>query len=258
MIASPGSYGPIGGYGLDGYSYGSLGNAYHTPDVQSILMAAGMAPGSAALSGGGFTGGDMARLSEWAPSGRNEGHGTQTSGPYRGWASVVGTFIGHVVGDTVCTFMGCSPANAPIIGQPTQRALSEEEKIIRSLLGVASTVGVAAAGRMVGRVAGGAARGVPAAGKVGATFGPKSVGAAERVWRTLQTGGNTVKGSTAKALNEAHGLSLQSREWGRALEAMKRSEGLAPGFHQTRIIESGQVVNANTGEVIGNLLEFVP
>ncbi len=90
------------------------------------------------------------------------------------------------------------------------------------------------------------------------SFGPNSVGAGQRLWQTLQTGGNTIRRSTAEALNEAHGLNLHSREWGRALEALKNFRGLSPSFHQTKILESGNVVNSLTGETIGNLLEFLP
>lgn len=78
----------------------------------------------------------------------------------------------------------------------------------------------------------------PHAARGAATFGPKSVGAAQRVWRTLQTGGNTVKSSMAKALNEALGCNVHAREWGRALEALKAERGLPNNFH-------------------GNVLEFV-
>jgi filamentous hemagglutinin len=58
-----------------------------------------------------------------------------------------------------------------------------------------------------------------------------SVGAARPTTRILQTGGNTIQKGTAKALNEALERDLHARDWGRALEALKKAEGLPNNHH---------------------------
>ena len=75
--------------------------------------------------------------------------------------------------------------------------------------------------------------------------------------RPLQTGGNTIKNNTANALNKAHDLDLSRREWGRALEALKKDTGLGNNHHG-KIMESGDYVDADTGEYLGNLLDYLP
>jgi RHS repeat-associated protein len=84
----------------------------------------------------------------------------------------------------------------------------------------------------------------------------EDVEATQGIWRTLQTGGNTINSSTANALNEAHGLDLYPREWGRALESMKTELGLSNDFHGV-IVESGDYLN-KAGQVLGNLLDYLP
>lgn len=68
--------------------------------------------------------------------------------------------------------------------------------------------------------------------------------------RTLQTGGNTIRQSTADALG------LQRREAGRALEALKRDLGL-PNNHHGRIMSNGDYVDPHTGQVLGNLFDYL-
>jgi hypothetical protein len=75
--------------------------------------------------------------------------------------------------------------------------------------------------------------------------------------RCLQTGGHTLKNSTANSLNKAHGLNLRPREWGRALEALKRYFRL-PNNHHGKLMESGDYFDAVTGEYFGNLLDYLP
>jgi len=48
---------------------------------------------------------------------------------------------------------------------------------------------------------------------------------------TLQTGGNTIGQGTANALNEHFGKNLSSRDWGRAVETLKRDNGLPNNLH---------------------------
>lgn len=106
-------------------------------------------------------------------------------------------------------------------------------------------------------VAGAAEEGLKVAEEVtkrGSTYGKGSAGAGQVT--VLQTGGRTLRGSTANALNEATGLNLTRREWGRALEALKRNSFL-PNNHHGRILSNGDYVD-DAGEILGNLLDFLP
>ena len=85
---------------------------------------------------------------------------------------------------------------------------------------------------------------------------PLPVGAAGRVPNVLQSGGNTLNKSTANALNESLGESMTNREWGRALEALKKDNGLRNDFHG-RILDNGNYVD-KSGNVIGNIGDYVP
>jgi filamentous hemagglutinin len=85
-------------------------------------------------------------------------------------------------------------------------------------------------------------------------FGSGSLGAAEV--RILQTGGNTIRTATANALNEAAGMSLSPRDWGRAVEALKDYHGLSHNFHGS-ITSTGDYLD-QARNLVGNLLEFIP
>ena len=71
----------------------------------------------------------------------------------------------------------------------------------------------------------------------------------------LQRGGQTLLTSTAKALNSFHDVSKHGREWGRALEALKRSEGLG-NAHHGMVLRNGDYVDM-AKNVLGNLLEWL-
>jgi RHS repeat-associated protein len=71
----------------------------------------------------------------------------------------------------------------------------------------------------------------------------------------IQRGGGTIAKSTARALNGEFGLDLKPREWGRALEALKRFEQL-PNNHHGRIMSNGDYVD-EAGNVIGNLIDYL-
>jgi len=75
--------------------------------------------------------------------------------------------------------------------------------------------------------------------------------------RTLQTRGNTIEGSTARALNQEHGMNLHRRDWGRGLESIKEANGLDPDFHQTKIRSNGEVYRTDTGGYLGDLLQHI-
>jgi filamentous hemagglutinin len=85
---------------------------------------------------------------------------------------------------------------------------------------------------------------------------PPSVGAAGRVPTVLQTGGNTLNKSTANTLNSQLGESLTSREWGQALESLKKDNGLRNDFHG-RILDNGNYID-DAGKVIGNIGDYLP
>jgi hypothetical protein len=67
----------------------------------------------------------------------------------------------------------------------------------------------------------------------------------------LQTGGNTIRKSTAKALNNGLGRDLHPREWGRALEGLKKQARL-PNNHHGQIDALGNYLD-DLGNVLGNL-----
>ncbi|MBC9132031.1 hypothetical protein FcAc13_12055, partial [Frischella sp. Ac13] len=82
-------------------------------------------------------------------------------------------------------------------------------------------------------------------------------GASGRVPKVLQTGGNKLEKNTANKLNEYFGTNLTSREWGRALEALKADAGKLPNNFHGRILDNGDYVGKN-GEIIGNIGDYLP
>ena len=73
--------------------------------------------------------------------------------------------------------------------------------------------------------------------------------------RVLQRGGHTMRPGTAKALNAATGRDLHAREWGRALERLKKREGLG-NDHHGQIDELGNYLD-EFGRIIGNLEDYL-
>ena len=86
-------------------------------------------------------------------------------------------------------------------------------------------------------------------------FVESTVGAKEVT--IVQRGGNTIYQSTADALNRSTGMNLSRGRWGEAVESLKGFEGYSNNFHGN-IDSLGNYINPKTGEVIGNLLDFVP
>jgi RHS repeat-associated protein len=72
----------------------------------------------------------------------------------------------------------------------------------------------------------------------------------------IQSGGRTLTKPASTALNRAFGTSLEPREWGRALEAMKASIGARNDFHEIKILSDGSVIDGQK-RVLGNLADFV-
>ncbi len=74
-----------------------------------------------------------------------------------------------------------------------------------------------------------------------------------------QYGGKTVRPSTGKKIIEHNGLNpnkYHPRDIGKALDKMKTQESI-PHDQHFNIHHSGAVVDANTGEVLGNLLDYL-
>jgi len=74
--------------------------------------------------------------------------------------------------------------------------------------------------------------------------------------KIVQKGARTITKATADVLNKAFGKSLHSREWGRALEQLKRANSLPNDFHGG-ITASGDYVDA-AGNVIDNIGNYLP
>ncbi len=70
--------------------------------------------------------------------------------------------------------------------------------------------------------------------------------------KVLQTGGNTLRQSTVRALG------LTRQEAHEATEALKKYNLLPPNYHFTKIMASGDVFDSETGEWYGNLYDFLP
>lgn len=74
---------------------------------------------------------------------------------------------------------------------------------------------------------------------------------------TLQSAdSNTISNRTANGLNEFFDRNLTRREWGRALEALKKDNGLANNFHG-KIFSNGDFADA-AGNVIANIEWYLP
>jgi filamentous hemagglutinin len=128
-------------------------------------------------------------------------------------------------------------------------------RLFHSVASRASGALSSAFGRLTGKL-GTLSRAEQAAARGAGTFGRSSVGAAQRVPQVLQTGGRTVRGSTAGALNDFHGTSHHRRVWGRALEELK-SDLQLPARHHGRILDNADYVD-KAGNVLGNIADYLP
>lgn len=107
------------------------------------------------------------------------------------------------------------------------------------------------AGTVIG--AGLESEGLLVRGLTRSVFGEASLGAAQA--RVLQTGERTLRKATATALNEANGMQLSPREWGRGLEALKKAGDLANNHHG-KIWSTGLYTEMD-GTYLGNILDFI-
>ena len=91
----------------------------------------------------------------------------------------------------------------------------------------------------------GAAPGAPNRPTSTSPFGPNTVGAAQRPsLPPLQVGDHRIKSGTARALNELTGRNLHSRDWGRAVERIKRANEINSNDHSGIIDGLGNYVHA--------------
>ena len=72
----------------------------------------------------------------------------------------------------------------------------------------------------------------------------------------MQTGGRNIAAATASALNEFSGRALHRRDWGRALEKLKKANNLRNDTHG-KILSNGDYIDG-TGCVIDNILDYIP
>ncbi len=69
--------------------------------------------------------------------------------------------------------------------------------------------------------------------------------------KVIQTGGNTLRKKTLKALR------LSRDEGKRAIEGLKAEWGKRNDFHSTKIYNTGDVYDSNTGQYLGNLYDYI-
>jgi hypothetical protein len=74
--------------------------------------------------------------------------------------------------------------------------------------------------------------------------------------KTLQSGGNTVNQNTADKLNQNLGTNYHRRDWGRALEKLKKDFNLR-NDHHGKILSNDDYMNG-AGKIIGNIADYLP
>ena len=149
---------------------------------------------------------------------------------------------GHIAGGT---------ASGLFKGQSINQAFHDsfngigKSMLISTGIGVASTIGVSYANG-INPITGRAI-----AAKMNSTISARTIGAARAGFgETLQTGGHTLNKSTLKAL----GLSKQQGKI--AIKGLKKDIGLPPNFHG-KIMGNGNLVHPNSGQVLGNLFDYL-
>ena len=74
--------------------------------------------------------------------------------------------------------------------------------------------------------------------------------------KTLQSGGNTINQNTTDKLNKYFGTNYHRRDWGRALEELKKDFNLR-NDHHGKILSNGDYMSG-TGRIIGNIADYLP
>ncbi|PIQ42714.1 MAG: hypothetical protein COW05_08365 [Gammaproteobacteria bacterium CG12_big_fil_rev_8_21_14_0_65_46_12] len=72
----------------------------------------------------------------------------------------------------------------------------------------------------------------------------------------LQSGGNKLSNRVSDGLNDYFGEKLTKRDWGRALEGLKKDNGLR-NDHHGRILDNGDYIN-DAGDRLGNIADYLP
>jgi|GEM_PF-6555580 len=120
---------------------------------------------------------------------------------------------------------------------------------LRSVVGTA--VGIAALATGAGELA------ILARGAIFArgTIAARSLSAAAAP-QAIMTGGRTVTAHAARELNKTFGTNFNRREWGRALEALKKERRLRNDFHG-RLFSDGSY-GSDLDEIVGNVRDYLP
>ena len=205
------------------------------------------------------------------PSGHYDGF-DETTGEYTGLACDSGKTLGFDYDTGEYTGLFDPGPSLPIA--PTQQiATAAPEPSIPSI--VAGVGGAAVAGgiegsagitwgEVVGTVAGWAGvagSAIAAAALVIMTSIPtdsprNNTSYSESGKDTVQTGGNTVKDGTARALNDYSGKNLSPQEWGDAVEGLKDDKGI-PNDSHGKIQRDGSYVDGK-GQYRGNINDYIP
>jgi RHS repeat-associated protein len=74
--------------------------------------------------------------------------------------------------------------------------------------------------------------------------------------KVLQTGGNTISNRTARELNKTFNEDHHSRDWGRALEALKDESGISANHHG-KVWSDGSYTDLK-GNYLGNIRDYMP
>lgn len=78
----------------------------------------------------------------------------------------------------------------------------------------------------------------------------------KNVSRTLQRGDRTISNNTTRELNKTSGQNLTRRDWGRALENLKRENGLRGDDHGV-LKADGSFIDSR-GVYRGNIIDYIP
>jgi|GEM_PF-5436829 len=73
----------------------------------------------------------------------------------------------------------------------------------------------------------------------------------------IQTGRHIIEPGTARILNERNGTCYHARDYGRALEEMKREYGQDADYHYHQIYDDGRVFDTNTRTWMENLFDYL-
>jgi len=159
----------------------------------------------------------------------------------------IGTFISGIIADIVTTVSGWwNSSDADSDDSPSDQANAGEPPCEGSR---AASPGPAGGGQQDNPPGSTGGPNRPASG--GGGDAEDEGEASDEPPYTLQEGGNTISQRTAEALRRPR------REIGRALEALKRDNGIRNSDHGQRILSNGDIVSTHTGDIIGNVHDYM-